>query len=261
MQPRPVHAAAADSGRGRSRSRWSCCSGRAGDTAARWRNACCFRFWPMPCLTGYAATVQIVSYRAAPREQFVRIALVDGPPGADRGQAGGTDPAASLRRRQEPAKAEAIPADKDRKAVKLSRWRLTEAKPHANSPQISTKAAGAARRNRKRSAGGARDQAACKHLAAQASRSPDGKMAEAAGKYLQDFSTAAWHRTEQGCSSLRLRVAAPSRSLRRSTPATVAPAPATDAPTATVAANATPAHASSRCYRTAAGARPVAGDL
>ncbi len=33
-------------------------------------------------LTGYAATVQITGYRPAPREQFVRIALVDGPPGA-----------------------------------------------------------------------------------------------------------------------------------------------------------------------------------
>ena len=43
-------------------------------------------------LTGYAATVQISAYRPAPREQFVRIALVDGPPGAEHGQADGTDP-------------------------------------------------------------------------------------------------------------------------------------------------------------------------
>ncbi len=51
-------------------------------------------------LTGYAATVQIVSFRPAPREQFVRIALVDGPPGAEHGQADGTDPAAGPRRQR-----------------------------------------------------------------------------------------------------------------------------------------------------------------
>ena len=68
-------------------------------------------------LTGYAATVQIVSYRAAPREQFVRIALVDGPPGAEHGQADGTDPAASpAAERTRPLTA--IPADKDRPAAK-----------------------------------------------------------------------------------------------------------------------------------------------
>ena len=64
-------------------------------------------------LTGYAATVQIASFRPAPREQFVRIALVDGPPGAERGQADGTDPAAGPAVAKNPPLA-AIPADKDR---------------------------------------------------------------------------------------------------------------------------------------------------
>ena len=54
-------------------------------------------------LTGYAATVQIASFRPAPREQFVRIALVDGPPGAEHGQADGNDPAAGPPACQEPA--------------------------------------------------------------------------------------------------------------------------------------------------------------
>ena len=68
-------------------------------------------------LTGYAATVQIVSFRPAPREQFVRIALVDGPPGAQHGQADGTDPTAGPAAAKNPPLA-AIPADKDRAAVK-----------------------------------------------------------------------------------------------------------------------------------------------
>ena len=68
-------------------------------------------------LTGYAATVQIASYRSAPREQFVRIALVDGPPGAEHGQADGTDPAAGPAAAKNPPLA-AIPADKDHAAVK-----------------------------------------------------------------------------------------------------------------------------------------------
>ena len=48
-RPRPIHAGAVGSGRSPFRSRWSCSSGPAGDTAARWRNACCSRFWPTPC--------------------------------------------------------------------------------------------------------------------------------------------------------------------------------------------------------------------
>src|SRR5208337_1769697 len=61
-------------------------------------------------LTGYAATVQIVSYRPAPREQFIRVALVDGPPGAEHGRPDGSDPAASPAVGKPPPLA-AIPAD------------------------------------------------------------------------------------------------------------------------------------------------------
>ena len=131
-------------------------------------------------LTGYAATVQIASYRPAPREQFVRIALVDGPPGAQRGDADGTDPAAGLVVAKNPPLS-AISGDKDRAAVKkvanpsVSKPLPvveTVAKPQAAVPGVT--------------------QNTLRQLAATATASiaSGWQMAEAAGKYLQDFGTA-----------------------------------------------------------------------
>jgi hypothetical protein len=135
-------------------------------------------------LTGYAATVQIAGFRAAPREQFIRIALVDGPPGAQRGQAGGADPAAGLPAAKTPPLA-AIPADKDRPAVKKALMLPAPDKPPVVQavarPQPARPAATAA---------SAASHRALKQLAATASAVSGWQMAEAAGKYLHDFSTA-----------------------------------------------------------------------
>jgi hypothetical protein len=125
-------------------------------------------------LTGYAATVRFVMYRPAPKEQFVRIALVDGPTGADHGQIAGTDPAASL-----PApkpKPRAIPGAADRKEVKPKAQPIAESKPptiptattkQQAPPQLSPAAA----------------QAAMRQLA-----DSGWQLAETAEKYLKDFS-------------------------------------------------------------------------
>ncbi len=129
-------------------------------------------------LTGYAATVQIASYRPAPREQFMRIALVDGPTGAERGQTRGTDPAAGSVVAKNPPLT-AIPADKDRVAVKKAVNPSTLQKP----PLVETVAKPQAARP-------AAAQETLKQLAATASVASGWQMAEAAGKYLQDFSTA-----------------------------------------------------------------------
>ena len=120
-------------------------------------------------LTGYAATVQIASFHPAPREQFVRIALVDGPPGAANGQADGSDPAAGLKDPRNPPLA-AIPADKDRAAVKKPATQPTTQKP----PVVRS----------------VTTQKALTQLAATASTVAGWQMAETAGKYLQDFGAA-----------------------------------------------------------------------
>ncbi|MGO9109109.1 MAG: hypothetical protein ACLP9L_07750, partial [Thermoguttaceae bacterium] len=132
-------------------------------------------------LTGYAATVQIASYRPAPRETFVRIALVDGPPGAQRGQTDGSDPAAGLVVAKNPPLS-AIPADKDRAAVK----KLQTLPATGNSPVVET----VARPKAARPTGPAATQEALKQLAVTASAASGWQMAAAAGKYLRDFSTA-----------------------------------------------------------------------
>ncbi len=137
-------------------------------------------------LTGYAATVQIVSFRPAPREQFVRIALVDGPPGAQHGQADGTDPAAGRAARKNPPLS-AIPADQDRAAVKKS----TDQSAPKTPPVVES----IAKPQAARPAAPAATQKALAQLAATAgtmyswSTASGWQMAEAAGKYLQDFST------------------------------------------------------------------------
>jgi hypothetical protein len=130
-------------------------------------------------LTGYAATVRFVMYHPAPKEQYVRIALVDGPTGADRGQLVGTDPAASLPV-PKPPKPDAISSIADRKEVKPKEAAMaapastptpaptTIAKPESP-PPISPAVA----------------QAAMKRLT-----DSGWQLAETAQKYLKDFSKA-----------------------------------------------------------------------
>jgi len=132
-------------------------------------------------LTGYAATVQIASFHPAPREEFVRIALVDGPPGAEHGQTSGSDPTASPATAPPPPLA-AIPADKDRAAVKQVANISTPKRP----PVVET----AAKSQAARPAAPAATQQMLKQLAITASAASGWQLAEAAGKYLQDFSTA-----------------------------------------------------------------------
>jgi hypothetical protein len=162
-------------------------------------------------LTGYAATVEIASFRPAPREQFVRIALVDGPAGAEGGQAGGSDPTASPAVEKKPLSA--IPADKDRAAVtktaslptaKKSPVPETVAKPQAVRPAATPKAL---------------------QQMVTASVASGWQMAESAGKYLQDFGTAKAAEVNKVVASL---TAAPP------VPASM-PSPASAAQTATTA--------------------------
>jgi hypothetical protein len=126
-------------------------------------------------LTGYAATVRFVMYHPVAKEQFVRIALVDGPTGADHGQIAGTDPAASLPA-PKPRMPEAIPGVSDRKEVKPKPHSIADSKPRSVPtatakpqalPQMSPAAA----------------QAAMKRLA-----DSGWQLAETAEKYLKDFS-------------------------------------------------------------------------
>ena len=126
-------------------------------------------------LTAYAATVEFTMYRPAPKEQFVRIALVDGPAGAEHGQLGGTDPAASPLPAT-PPKPDARPGAADRKEVKAKLASVVTAKPqaetHANAqtrvaPQVPP---------------------AIPHLAAEASVRSGWRLAETAEKCLKDFS-------------------------------------------------------------------------
>src|SRR5271157_4843559 len=132
-------------------------------------------------LTGYAATVQIASYRPAPREQFIRIALIDGPAGAQHGQADGSDPAAGPVPAKNPPLS-AIPADKDRTVVK----KLQTPPAADNRPVVDT----VGRAKAARPAAPAATQQALKQLAVTASAASGWQMATAAGKYLQEFSTA-----------------------------------------------------------------------
>jgi len=131
-------------------------------------------------LIGYAATVKIVSYRPAPREQFVRIAFVDGPPGAEHGQSDGSDPAAGPKESRNPPLA-AIPADRDRAAVKKPEARHTIDK----LPMLQARS-----QPQTRPAAPVATQKALTQLVATASAAGGWQMAEAAGKYLKDLSAA-----------------------------------------------------------------------
>ncbi|MEI8371445.1 MAG: hypothetical protein WCJ35_01290 [Planctomycetota bacterium] len=178
-------------------------------------------------LTGYAATVQIASFCPAPREQFVRIALVDGPPGAEHGQTAGSDPTASSAATKNPPLA-AIPADKDRAAVKKIADLPASKKPSVvetvAKPQAATQA--------------------LKQLAITASAASGWQVAEAAGKYLRDFSTA--HADELNKVVTTLTSAPPA-------PASM-PTPTNEAKTTT---SPVPANASSAASMAAESAMPV----
>jgi hypothetical protein len=189
-------------------------------------------------LTGYAATVQITSFRLTPREQVVRIALVDGPPGAEHGQSDGTDPSAGPAVAKDPPLA-AIPADKDQAAVKKSANPAAPEKP----PVAETVAKPQATRP-------LATQMALKQLAVTASGamhpwSASGwQVAEAAGKYLQDFGTA--HAAELNKLVTTLTSAPPATTLTpapvteaKAPPTAVAPSAANDANVAVDAAAAT----------------------
>ncbi len=130
-------------------------------------------------LTGFAATVQIAIYRPAPREKFVRIALVDGPAGAQHGQPDGADPAASVAlAKNQPLSAS--PRDKEQTAVTKPRGAGDTAKktPHT-AAATPTKAA--------HPAAPAATQQALKQLAATAAAASGWQMATAAGKCMQDM--------------------------------------------------------------------------
>jgi hypothetical protein len=164
-------------------------------------------------LTGYAATVKIANYRPAPREQYVRIALVDGPPGAAHGKSDAKDPAASPAVGKNPPLA-AVPRDKDQAAVKKRVLDAAVAKPQAPSPAQRAAA-----------------QQALKQLAA-ASTASGWQMAEAAGKYLQNFSAAHAADLDKVVTTLSAAPLAPPRSV--SVPLALAAAQGTDLKASTV---------------------------
>ncbi len=141
-------------------------------------------------LTGYAATVQFVMYRPAAKEQFIRIALVDGPAGAERGQLGGVDPEASLPAPL-PPKPTALPGAVDRKEVKPKSSTIAEAKPQA-APAVASKQQAASQPAAKPQAAPpaipAAAQAAIKQFVTQASSLSRWNLSEAAQKYLKDLS-------------------------------------------------------------------------
>ena len=94
-------------------------------------------------LTAYAATVKFVTYRPAPKEQFVRIALVDGPAGAEHGQLGGD------RSRSQPATAQSrqirrrFPTPRTARESKSMVQRGFQPAPHKRSRKPCRHAAGA----------------------------------------------------------------------------------------------------------------------
>ena len=175
-------------------------------------------------LTGYAATVQITGFRMASREEFIRVALVDGPPGAERGRADGTDPTAGSPVAKVPPLA-AIPADKDLAAVKTAAstvlpnqpetgWKPilppkplveTTAKPQVTEPAATQKTL---------------------QLAAATTTASGWKVADAAEKCLQDFSTAGAAELDKAIAALNSMPPAPAVA---PTAAIVAKPPATAA--------------------------------
>ena len=140
-------------------------------------------------LTGYAATVQFVTYRAPQKEQFVRIALVDGPAGAERGNLSGVDPAASLPP-PKPPKPTAIPGAADRKEVKPKAALVAEAKPQAKMPASQPKVAlqSLAKPAAAHAAAPIAAPNVIEQLATTVSAASEWQLAETAQKYLKDFS-------------------------------------------------------------------------
>ncbi len=139
--------------------------------------------------TGYAATVQFVTYRSPPKEEFVRIALVDGPTGAEHGQLGGVDPAASPLP-PKPPKPAALPGAVERNEVKPKSPTVAAAKGKA-SPAAAAKTPAAAPPAAKPQAPPPIDpaaQAVIRQIAAQVSQISSWQLAETAEKYLKDMS-------------------------------------------------------------------------
>jgi hypothetical protein len=176
-------------------------------------------------LTGYLATVRFVSYCPAPKEQYVRIALVDGPVGADHGQIAGTDPAASPEK-PKPQKPDAIPAAADRKEVKPKSGVIADTKPRATPmatakpqalPEISPAAA----------------RAAIQQMANQVSAMSRWHLTETAEKYLKDLGKPHDTNVAKPAPTTPIPVVAmtpaTAESAVRSTPVAPSPVPATNA--------------------------------
>ena len=191
----------------------------------RWRHSrslekcVLFSFLAHALLTGYAATVEIACYRPAPPEQFVRIALVDGPSGAEHGEADGSDPAAGSPDAKTPPLT-AIAADQDRPAVKkpetssaakLPSFSETVAKPPEVKPAAPTV-----------------NQAALAPLAAAAATA-GWQLVESTEKYLKDFSPARLADVEKAAAGL---TSEPPAAAPTPDPTTQANAPATAATSA-----------------------------
>jgi hypothetical protein len=180
-------------------------------------------------LTGYAATVRFVTYCPAPKEQYVRIALVDGPVGADHGQIAGTDPAASLPP-PKPPKPDAIPTAIDRKKVK------PKASVAADAKQPSQSAAGA-KPQAPSLAIPAAAQTAIRQLASQVSAVSRWNLSESAQKYLKEISVARSQSASTNPPAAPIPVVAmtsvTTESPSRSTPAAETSAPANPSTTTT----------------------------
>jgi hypothetical protein len=131
-------------------------------------------------LTGYAATVQIANFHPAPREPYIRIALVDGPAGAEHGSKNGDDPTASAAvGKLRPVAA--VAAGKDQPATKQAE------KPAANQKLTVTPAVALPKAARPAAPGATKK--AFQQVAASAVAASGWQVAETAGKYLRNFGT------------------------------------------------------------------------
>jgi hypothetical protein len=193
-------------------------------------------------LTGYAATVQIASVQIAspqPREQIIRIALVEGPPGAEHGQPDGKDPAASASITPNPPLA-AVASDKQQAAVKPNKPSLLDApKPQAAKPLTAQSQSATTIKH-------VPTEKALQQLAATASAASGWQMAETAGKYLTDFGTAHAADLNKMVTTLASVPLAPAAAVAKPVPAgDVKPADTTQTPVAVAASapsnNAAPA--------------------
>ena len=190
--------------------------------------------------TGYAATVHFVTYRSPPKEEFIRIALVDGPAGAEHGQLGGVDPAASPVP-PKPPKSNALPGTADRKEVKAKSTVIADTKPKAISAAAKPPAAPGSQAAAKPQAvpPTAAVQAVIQQIAAQVSQVSSWQLAETARKYLDDFSKP--HGPDAG----KPAAIAPVPVIALTPTATESRAPNTSASSAPAAASGTPAVAGS----------------